>query len=240
MNRVAAAFVLGSLLLGSTAATAAQVGTGGPFIQCNYDLTNTGHQDAYDVAVVITGTVVPGSFVNAGFGKNPDITTSGGQTTLHWDYSDPTYGAPIKNGDKIHVGYTPSGTNDCPVIKIYWTNKEGKPIASSYIGVAYNHYYGTQETITNRSPFDVEISNVRIACQAAPLPLDALNATNNYLSTSMVTIGESATLGAGESWEIPFTPPCSDCYCVTNFETRGEGSDAIFSPWVQEYVAKPE
>ena len=101
---------------------------------------------------------------------------------------------------------------------------------------AYNHRKGTTQTITNLSFLPINVYDVQMACQDAALPLDALNATNEYLAGAMVPISGSFTLQPGESREIPVQIPCSQCHCVTNFKTSGEGLDAIFSPWVQEYV----
>ncbi|HXU45859.1 MAG TPA: hypothetical protein VN783_10050 [Thermoanaerobaculia bacterium] len=232
MRRVAVplVFVMVSIL-GATAARANIAGGGGAGIQCNYDLTNTGSKDAYDVAVVLKGNVSVSGFYNGIFGS-PTVTVVGGNTVLHW--ANPP--GPVGKNDKIHVGYTPVGTSDCPVIDIYWTDASGNRIPTSFVGTAWNHTTGTSVTITNRSFGNILISDVQYACQSAPLPLDALNATNEYLAQAMVPIAGTFTLGAGETQVLPIHPSCSDCYCVTNFKTSGDEPGAIFSPWVQEHV----
>jgi hypothetical protein len=225
--------VLASIL--GASAVLAEVAGAGPTassIQCNYDLTNTGSADAYDVAFVVQGAVNSSSgFVNGPF-TAPDISTGGGNTTLHWT----TPSSPVTFEQEIHVGFTPVGTSGCPVLDIYWTDASGRRIASSFIGTAWNHLTNTSETITNASFRTITVTNVRFACQAAPLPLAALTANNTFLSQSMVTIGDSATLGPGQSWVIPVQPSCSQCHCVTNYQTTGDIPGAILSPWVQEYV----
>lgn len=228
------AFAVLAAILGASAVLAEVAGAGGPTptsIQCNYDLTNKG-VDAYDVAFVVQGTVNTSSgFVNGPF-ANPDVTTGGGNTTLHW-----TAPSTVVSGDQeIHVGFTPVGTTGCPVLDIYWTDADGKRINSSFIGTAWNHLTNTSESITNATFHNIHVTNVRYACQAAALPLAALTAKNEYLAQSMVTIGDSATLGPGQTWTIPVRPSCSQCHCVTNYQTVGDTPGAILSPWVQEYV----
>jgi hypothetical protein len=219
--------------LGASAATATINGGGGPTaVQCNYDLTNTGSKAAFDVAIVLQGSVSFSEFYNGVFGGAPTVTTAGGYTTLHWT-SPPNA---IGTNDKIHVGYTPAGTSDCPVVDIYWTDENGSRIPSSFVGTAWNHLTSTSVTITNRSFHTIQVRDVRWACQATALPLAALNASNDYLSRSMVAIGDAATLAPGESWVIPVQPSCSQCYCVTNFQTTADEPGAIFSPWVQEFL----
>jgi len=224
------------IFAGAAAHAAAIGGTGGPNIRCNYDLTNVSGKEVFDVEIVLKGVVgmTPGSFYNVFFGGNdPSQTlTTDGNTSLHWE--NPSN--PILNNTQIHVGYTPVGTHDCPILAIYWTDENHKRVSSKYIGVAYNHYSGTQQNISNTSPYVIDVTNVRMACQAAALPLDALNATNDYLSHAMVTVADHATLAPGQTWTFPVDTKCHNCYCVTNFNTTGQGSDAIFSPWVQEYV----
>ena len=76
-----------------------------------------------------------------------------------------------------------------------------------------------------------------MACQEAPLPLDALNASNEYLAHAMKPIIDGPiTVKAGEALDLRVAPTCRKCYCVTNYKIGGDGSDAIFSPWVQEFV----
>jgi hypothetical protein len=227
-------------IFAAVAAHAAAVGTTpgvGEGIQCNYDLTNVSGKEVFDVEVVLKGAVTfasTGAFYDHDFSDvDPSRTlTSDGNTSLHWEY--PTN--PIPNNTKVHVGYTPVGTYDCPLVAIYWTDANHKRISSKFIGVASNHHTNTTENISNLTPYPIYVTDIRMACQAAALPLDALNATNDYLSHAMVTIADAATLEPGQTWEIPVTPSCHNCYCVTNFKATGEGSDAIFSPWVQEYV----
>jgi hypothetical protein len=204
------------------------------FVQCNYDFTNTGGQEFFDLEVVLKGTVTTNGFYNPYFNNHdPIVTTSGGTTSLHW--VDPTN--PILNNTLIHVGYTPVGTDDCPLLEVHWTDKNHNRVSSSFIGVVYNHLKNTSQSFTNTSLHKVDLSDIRMACQTAPLPLDALNASNDYLAAAMVPITDkSFTLEPGESVDIPVQPSCADCYCVTNFKTSGEGLDAIFSPWVQEFV----
>ncbi len=240
MRQLALILAVVTSTLGASAAMAAANGAGGPgpgpSIECNYDLWNTGSQDAFDVAIVLKGNVTCTDFWADFFPSTPTVTTSGGNTVLHWTNSDPA--PPIAHGGtgKVHVGYTPSGTTDCAVLDIYWTDANGHRVPSSFVGVAENHTTGVNVNITNLSFTNILVQNVRIACQAAALPLGALNATNSYLSKAMVTIGDSATVAPGQSWSIPFQPSCSQCYCVTNYQTSGDGLAAIFSPWVQEYV----
>jgi hypothetical protein len=216
------------------AALQANVNQPGVSIQCNYDFTNTSGREVFDIEVVLRGPVNPNGFYNVYFNnQNPTQTTdANGNTVLHW--VNPTH--PILQGTLIHVGFTPIGTNDCPLLAVYWTDANHNRVSSSFIGVAYNHLTGTTQKITNLSLLPISVYDIRMACQDAALPLDALNATNEYLAGAMVPIADATTLQPGQSLEIPVQIPCSQCHCVTNFKTSGEGLDAIFSPWVQEFV----
>jgi hypothetical protein len=231
MQRSVSIAVVALTVIGASAALASTNVTGPPPVECNYDLTNTGSNTAWDVAVVLSGNVTFSDYYDGPFGGHPAITIAGGNTTLHW--TSPSYA--IDNGIKVHVGFTPT-TGDCPVIDIYWTDENGNRIPTSFVGTAQNHYTDSNVTITNRSFGNIRVNDVRWACQAAALPLAALNAQNDYLSRSMVQIGDASTLAPGQSWTIPVHPSCSQCYCVTNFQTTADQPGAIFSPWVQEYV----
>lgn len=203
-------------------------------IQCNYDFTNTSGIEVFDIELVLRGAVNPNTFYNVFFKGKPPIRTTdaNGNTILHW--VDPTN--PILPGTLIHVGYTPVGTDDCPLLEVYWTDENQKRVSNSFIGVVYNHLTGSTQNFTNTSLHPVLVSDVRMACQAEALPLDALNATNEYLARAMVPIAEPFTLDPGQSVQIPVEVPCRNCHCVTNLKVSGEGRGAIFSPWVQEYV----
>ena len=222
-------------MLGASAADAAQ---------CNFDLTNTGTETPYDVAITLYGYFPFSAFSefwnNIGDG-NPSITyytspppVSLTSTTLHWVK---TPAAPIVHGEKIHVGYTIKGFHPCSTAAIYWTDRDGKPMETAFVGTAENHLTGSSVKITNVSSRPIQVVDVRMACQATALPLADLNATNEYLAGAMAPIASGpADLEPGDSWEIPVSLPCTQCHCVTNFKTQGDGLSAIFSPWVQEYV----
>ena len=108
------------LLLAFLAGTFGSIPAHAGFIQCNYDFTNTSGKEAFDIEIVLKGAVTSDGFYNPYFNNHdPVVVTAGGVTSLHW--VNPTY--PITNGTLIHVGYTPVGTEDCPLLEVYWTDQ---------------------------------------------------------------------------------------------------------------------
>lgn len=198
---------------------------------CNYDIKKTSGQAAWDVEVVLHGNVsFSGFWDNLGDGL-PTITVSGGTTSLHWVKTPP---GPIGTDEWVHVGFT-DDDGKCPCGRIYFTDQNHKRIPASYVGTAEYHPTGDRYSLTNCSPWAIQVHGVNQACQATARPLGVLNRVNSSLASAMVQIAGPATLAPGQSLALP-SPPCTDCYCVTNFRTSGSELNGEFEAWEQEYV----
>lgn len=233
MRKIVAVCLTGCLTLGASAALAATATGGGHAgLHCNWDLVNTGSVDAYDIEAVVQGDATSWPTFQTIFAPASKTLTGSGSTSIHWQNPSRV----ITPNTGCHVGFTPpAGSTSCHVLGMYWTDIDGKRIGGSIPNVSLD-LDPRLATLTNLTAAPVTVSNVRVACQAAVLPLDSLNASNEYLAGAMVTIADSLTLDAGQTASIPFTPPCSNCHCVSNFNASGAGLDAVLSPWLEQHV----
>ncbi len=207
--------------------------------KCNYHFTNVCYKNAYDIELVLWGDVSFSDFYNDISDGQPAVTKTTSTTSAHWTNRGPNGAQKLINRNQtVHVGFTPTGPFSCTegLSAVYWTDENGKRIGPCVIGKVIDHWTDTSYDITNTAPFPLQVEKVRLACRANEWSLDSLYPQNEYLTSIMTVLADSATLAPGQTWEIPATRPCHQCYCVTNFEAKGPDSAAVFSPWVEEFV----
>jgi hypothetical protein len=215
--------------------------------EVNKDLQNLG-PDAHDLAILLAGqeTVTetfPGYPPGGGYleGKFHSISSgpSGPNTLIHWQSFDGP-GPVIKNGKKLHVGYS---TADCSsrILDMYWTDPSGNRIPGSVVyNITSGWRYSTTGTFSlvfeNRFAAEATISirNLRVAVWPQPFPLAELSNGNRALIASLQPVAASLDLRPGEerSATLPERVP-EGSSVIAVYDVVGSGNDAVSTDFVQ-------
>jgi hypothetical protein len=214
---------------GGLAATAASATT------CNIDFIAAPPQTAYDIELVLSTNQ---GIVNANYNGTPgsgddvfsafDVSYGSTNTLLHWSMPQ----SPIVIGTHLHVGWTTSDNSCPPCITGFYTNQAGRQIGASNFSLAVtDHLTNFTGTIDNLCLIPLDITNIRGACLAAPVPLAALNSSNSSLVAQLQPLSSGGSVPPNGQLTFPL-PPGSSCHYVFNYTIVGQPTAQI-SPWVE-------
>lgn len=184
----------------------------------NCDLQNVGSRDAFDIAVVLSGSenvtatfngYNDGSWLQGHFYQVTKTPTAAGDTVIHWMNMEGN-DSPIPPGKTIHVGWS---TADCKstVKDMYWTDKNHGPLLGGVVrntswGITYYKSRFPYLSLGNAmdAKYPLAVRNLRFLVVDRALPLESLASNNQELMAALQPLSdERISVEPGRQVNIP-------------------------------------